>query len=119
MSPAPSLPVALHEHLLKDHTNQTHLKTNLTLDELQTNNCRRLFIVNRQTTKRRENPVNVQCGRLGLGLWGANSEVEIRTELLKRLGTRLGEKTKAESRTAGAGGLPSANRKLRPPSEAF
>lgn len=54
-----------------------------------------------------------------MGLWAANSEVEISTELLKRLGTRLGEKTKAESRTAGAGGLRSANRKLRPPSEEF
>lgn len=54
VSPAPSLPIALHEHLLKDHTNQTHLKTDLSLDELQTNNCRRLFIVNRQTTEKRK-----------------------------------------------------------------
>lgn len=54
VSPAPSLPIALHEHLLKHHTNQTHLKTDLSLDELQTNNCRRLFIVNRQTTEKRK-----------------------------------------------------------------
>lgn len=107
MSLTLSLPLSPHKHLLKGCTNETHFKNNLLLDELQKNSCHRLFIVNRQTTKKREQLINMYCGRLYS--WGADSEVEISAGGLKCLGTRLG-KTRAGSRMAKECRLPSANR---------
>lgn len=54
-------------------------------------------MVNRETTKKRINPVNKQRGRLGL--WVADSEAAISTRKLKVLGDQAGEEKGRGSRT--------------------
>ena len=54
-------------------------------------------MVNRETTKKRDNPVNKQRGRLGL--WVADSEAAINTRKFKVLGDQAGEEKGRGSRT--------------------